>query len=186
MDRSRDVRWNLRAIFFEGSKSNTSEARTRNFLRRTGGLRRVRGNVSPLTDCPISAAWWRYRTATDVSRVAQAEGEDLDVRAAHDVLHNKEVWSNLVTMSLKRVTAVNAPRARAAAVAALRNRGINSSQVEIRTEVQSLIRRLAGLSYGYNLEFLPWSQLVSAASDGFSDSDADEVIVEDDDSKEIE
>ena len=73
---------NLVAIFCEGPRANTVEARTRNFLRRTGGLRQVRGNTSPLVDCPISAAWWRYRVALEASSIAKREGLDLAVAAA--------------------------------------------------------------------------------------------------------
>ena len=95
-----------KAIFCEGSRANTVEARTRNFLRRTGGLRRVRGNTSPLVDCPISAAWWRYRVAFEASSIAQREGSDLAVDAAHETLRTRDVWDYLVGMSLRQVTSV--------------------------------------------------------------------------------
>lgn len=173
---------NLSVVFLEGPKANTSEARTRNLLRRTGGLRRVRGNTSPLTDCPISAAWWRCRIAEDVSNVAQTEGEDLDAREAHTVLHHKEVWANLVNMSLKQVTAVSAPRARAAAVAALGRCQLDSAQKVLRAQVQSAIRHLAHLSHGHSLEFAPWSQLLRVAEEGISRAGADDTIADEDDS----
>ena len=183
--------WNLAAIFLEGSKASTPEARTRNFLRRTGGLRRVRGNVSPLTDCPISVAWWRSRIAADVSKVAEIEGEELAVRAAHEVLHHNEVWSNLVRMSLRRVTAVSAPRARAAAVVALGRYGLEHDglalpQKVVRARVQSTIISLARLSYGHNIEFAPWLQIVETAVEGIRSVDADEVIDASDEPGDVE
>ena len=111
---------NLAAIFCEGPRANTVEARTRNFLRRTGGLRRVRGNTSPLVDCPISAAWWRYRVALEASSIAKREGSDLAVAAAHETVRTRDVWDYLVGMSLRQVTSVCASTARSAAVVALR------------------------------------------------------------------
>lgn len=162
----------LSAVFCDGPKADTLEARTRNFLRRTGGLRRVRGNTSPLTDCPISAALWRYRIANDVSLVAQGEGDQIEEECAHAVLHHKEVWANLVTMSLKQVTAVSSPRARAAAVVALRRCHMESSQRIGRVEVQGAIRHLAYLSHSHCLEFAPWGRLVEAAEEGIRYSDA--------------
>lgn len=173
----------LPAVFFEGPRGDTTEARTRNFLRRTGGLRHVRGNTSPLTDCPISAAWWRYRIASGVSKVAETEGEDFSTRTAHEVLHHKEVWANLATMSLKRVTAVSAPRARAAALVALKHHGLEHDgrtlpQKVIRARVQHAITNVARLSYGHSLDFVPWSQLVAVAEDGIANADAEELIDE--------
>jgi hypothetical protein len=176
----------LPAVFFEGPRGDTNEARTRNFLRRTGGLRHVRGNISPLVDCPISAAWWRYRLASGVSKAAEEEGEDISIHTAHEVLHHTEVWDNVVTMSLRQVTAVNSPRARAAVVVALKQDGLERDgrtvpQRMLRPRVQQAISNVARLSYGHSLEFVPWSQLVGAAEAGITNAIAGELTVEADD-----
>ncbi len=179
-------RWNfgrnLATIFCEGSRANTMEARTRNFLRRTGGLRRVRGNTSPLVDCPIAAAWWRYRVALEASSIAQDEGEDLSVDAAHKALRSRDAWENLVTMSLKRVTAVCAPRARAAAVVAFAQVRSDSGQAATRAQVQGAIRELARISHGHSLWHSSWGQLLCAARRGIENADANEATDDDQES----
>lgn len=154
----------LAAVFLDAG--STSEARTRNLLRRTGGLRHIRGNVSPLVDCPISRAWWRRRIARDTASVVTAEtGDELDTDAAHEVLHKPEIWSNLVGMSMRQVTAVCAPRARAAAVVALRRLGTAAGQTA-RARTQGAIRALGRLSHSHNLTLTPWQHLVDTASAG--------------------
>ena len=55
-------------VFAGGEKTaSDTEARTRTFLRRVCGLPVERGNTSVLTDCALSAAWWRFRLARQVS-----------------------------------------------------------------------------------------------------------------------
>ena len=172
---------NLATVFCEGSRADTIEARTRNFLRRTGGLRRVRGNASPLVDCPISAAWWRYRVALEVQGIANGEGASLGVGEAHEALRSRNVWENLVGMSLRQVTAVSASRARAAAVVAFDHQQRESNGL-IRAQVQGAIRELARLSYGQSLSQVSWSKLVQAATHGIESAEAEEVEGEDSES----
>lgn len=161
----------LSEVFFEGPKANTSEARTRNFLRRTGGLRRVRGNTSPLVDCPISAAWWRYHVASEVSEIAQDEGVAFAVESAHETLRIKAIWENLVTMSLRQVTSVCASRARAAVVVVLEQHCTSMPQGVRRAQIQGAIRELARLGHGYSLWHAPWRRLVDAAREGVENAD---------------
>ncbi|MCY3820557.1 MAG: hypothetical protein OXH52_14550, partial [Gammaproteobacteria bacterium] len=108
----------LARVFLQGgARGDAPEARTRNFLRRTGGLRLVRGNISPLVDCPVAAAFWRYRCARLVSDICTEEsGVRFAENEAHGVLHAREVWENLARMSLQRIVAVSEPRAQAAVV----------------------------------------------------------------------
>ena len=171
---------NLSEVFFEGPKANTSEARTRNFLRRTGGLRRVRGNTSPLVDCHISAAWWRYHVSIEVSKITQDEGMGLTVETAHNVLRIKEIWENLVTMSLRQVTSVCSPRARAAVVTALEQHRTSMPQSVRRAQIQGAIRELARLGHSHSLRHVPWKQLVTAAREGVENSDIDGSMIFDD------
>lgn len=175
---------NLATVFCEGPKASTVEARTRNFLRKTGGLRRVRGNTSPLVDCQIAAAWWRYRIACEASATAVEEGADLTVDAAHQTLRPRDVWENLVTMSLKRVTAVCAPRARAAAVVAFSQHCHDPGEQVTRAQVQRAIRELARLGHSHSLWQAPWDALVDAATRGISNASDAEVI--DDDQEAID
>ena len=95
------------------------EAQTRNFLRRTGGLAHVRGNVSVLTDCPLSRAWWRHRIA---AQVEQASRGRLPQATALRALNSSAAWSELASASLRRDTVVNQPRARVAVLARLAHR----------------------------------------------------------------
>ena len=165
---------NLAAIFCEGPRANTVEARTRNFLRKTGGLRRVRGNTSPLVDCPISAAWWRYRVALETSRIAKREGSGLAVAAAHETLRTRDVWDYLVGMSLRQVTSVCASTARSAAVVAFEQHQRASGSEPTRAQVQGAVRELARLSHGYSLWHIPWNALLQAAERGIANAGADE------------
>ena len=172
---------NLATVFCDGPKADSMEARTRNFLRRTGGLRRVRGNTSPLVDCPISAAWWRYRVAREVSSIARTEGRILDIDDAHEVLRLRTVWENLVGMSLRQVTAVSSPKARAATIAVFEQHQ-RESNVLTRGQVQGAIRELARLSYGYSLWHVSWSSMLTAAQRGIENGAADDGLVDDEDS----
>lgn len=159
----------LPTVFLYGSRANTQEARVRNFLRRTGGLRPVRGNTSPLTDCPISAAWWRVRLA---EQAYVHSGSRLEAGAAHELLRSGHVWENLVGMSLKQVTAVCAPQAWAAILCALT--GLSSAGTGIeRGHVQAAIRALGRLSYSHSLGAAPLSDLVETASKALQDASAD-------------
>ena len=164
---------NLAKVFFEGPRADTMEARTRNFLRRTGGLRRVRGNTSPLVDCPISAAWWRYRVALEVNNIASEKGRTLGVDEAHETLRQRNVWENLVGMSLRQVTAVSASIARAVVVAELARHRRESSGLT-RAQVQGAIRELARLSYGHSLSHVPWIALERAAQRGIDGADSED------------
>ncbi|MCY4068511.1 MAG: hypothetical protein OXE79_05310 [Acidimicrobiaceae bacterium] len=160
----------LPTVFVYGSKADTAEARTRNFLRRTGGLRPVRGNISPLRDCPISAAWWRVRLAEQAR--TSSEGR-LEFDAAHQLLRLSNVWENLVGMLLRQVTAVCAPQALAAVICALAEVHGVGTEVE-REPVQAAIRALGRLSYSHCLHAVPLSALVETASQAVRDVSVDD------------
>lgn len=127
------------------------EKETRNFLRRTGGLPAVRGNVSVLSDCPISRAWWRRRFARSAARHAEA----LDVEAAHRSLHRSQsVWEELVRLGVWRLTVINHPRTRAALIAALAGGFDWRSQ-----EMAAAARAAAREAIGRSLDQVPWAEL---------------------------
>ena len=168
----------LGAVFFDGPKADNDEARTRNFLRRTGGLRRVRGNVSPLTDCPISMAWWRFRIALEASEEATRNGDRLTTTEAHEALRQPTVWENLALWSIRRVTSLSAPRARAAVVIVLARQAEVSSGTRATQRVQSVMRSVARMGHSHSYFDIPWPQIVAAAEAGLSNSDRESVSEE--------
>lgn len=109
----------LSLFLLNGPREPNSERKTRNFLRRTGGIF-VRGKTSPLSDCTLARAWWRYHLSCEI---ADASENGIGYEAAHRVFHtSRPVWETLVTDSLRRLVAINHPRARAAIVSQLNRR----------------------------------------------------------------
>ena len=162
--------------FLEGPKANNAEARTRNFLRRTGGLERVRGKVSVLVNCPISMAWWRVRTARDIA--AEAPPNSIDFESAHQLLHDPNIWPELTGLSVKRITSLNAPRARAAAIVALGQRGTidNGVRASLRkARCQGALRALGRLSHSFSLNTVPWESVLGTALAGIEEADNDQL-----------
>ena len=145
----------MHAYFTEGGgREDTLDARTRTFLRRTGGLPHVRGNVSVLTDCPLARAWWRVMVASEVSSDPAA---GLTRAQSHDVLRSAgQVWNELAQMGVHRTTAVNHPRARAAIIAEMAEHG-NLNQALVRRIAQGLARA----SMSRSLAHIPWEELRS-------------------------
>ena len=134
----------------------TTDRRTRNFLRRTGGLPHVRYNVTALSDCPLARAWWVRRVAAEASRASDGA---LGVEEAHEALQgHRQVWETLALLSLRRVTAINHPRARAALVAAIAEHGLTDDSV-----VRSVASALARHALTRSPEHVPWSELRAAA-----------------------
>lgn len=169
----------LVAGFLEGPKADNAEARTRNFLRRTGGLERVRGKVSVLVNCPISMAWWRVRTARDIASVAPSGSLDFD--AAHEVLHDATIWAELTGLSVKRLTSLNASKARAAAIVALAQSDSLASGVTVKlrkAHCQGALRSVARLSHSFSLDTIPWDQLLPAALAGIEEADNEQLADE--------
>jgi len=169
----------LVAGFLEGPKADNAEARTRNFLRRTGGLERVRGKVSVLVNCPISMGWWRVRTASDIANAAP-EGS-LDFDAAHDVLHDATIWAELTGLSVKRLTSLNASKARAAAIVALAQRDSLAGGITVKlrkARCQGALRAVARLSHSFSLDTIPWEQLLRAAEAGIDEADNEQLADE--------
>lgn len=187
-------------VFCDGG-TNTSENYVRNFLRRTSGLHAARGSVSVLNDCLVSRGWWRTELATEIHRTLEREravanaapsASQVPVPALsrediHRILWPSFVWPPLVGELVKRVASVNAPRARAAVVAALANRGVPDVRVTSR-ELLSSVAALGQLAHSYSLHTAPWEQLANTAVDGLDnpperspddDADADDAPVSD-------
>ena len=162
----------LVASFLEGPGTRDDEARARNFLRRTGGLERVRGKVSVLVNCPIAMAWWRVRTAREIAEVSEDTG--VDFSTAHELLHDPTIWAELTGLSVKRLTSLNAPRARAAAMVALVERGTIGNEVRAsikKTRCQGALRAVGRLSHSFSLNTTPWQTLLESALIGIDKAD---------------
>ncbi len=137
------------------------EAETRNFLRRTGGIERVRGKVSVLSDCPISRSWWRYRLAHQAA--AAAEGA-LGAAAAHRGLHHRgPLWERLAGLGVKRLTVINSERSRAAVIGTLAKLVANAAEDGSipwrREDVTTAARELAREGLVRSLDHIEWAEL---------------------------
>ena len=155
-------------VFAGGPKlASDADAMTRTFLRRTGGLPVVRGNTSVITDCPLSASWWRYRLAKEVSDTTLAhEGENLTVKQAHRVLQGSVVWETFVMNMIRRLASLNAPRARAAVVLALNEHAQQSGGRTVpRDVVHACMQRVAQLGDRFSFALIDWRLLVDAATE---------------------
>lgn len=156
----------LTEIFTAGGTRGT-EARTRNFLRRTGGLHGVRGYTSVITDCPISAAWWRVSLATEIQHTISVEpGPSLSFEDTHGILRIKPMWTTLIDLSVHRVTAINVRRARAAVVTATAAHLSDGNSRIRKPQIQDAIQSVGALAYRYNLYNADWDMLVTAALNG--------------------
>lgn len=155
-------------VFAGGDKtSSDSEALTRTFLRRTCGLPVERGNTSVITDCPLSAAWWRHRIAMEVSDTLVEEGEVLTIAQAHRVLQGSVVWETFVMNLIRRLASINAPRARAAVVLALHDHSRqNEGRSTPREIVSNCMQGVAQLGERYSFAFVEWDRLRESATAG--------------------
>ncbi|MYI27920.1 MAG: hypothetical protein F4064_07480 [Acidimicrobiales bacterium] len=153
-------------VFAGGEKTaSDTEAMTRTFLRRVCGLPVERGNTSVITDCPLSAAWWRHRLAVEVSDTLVNEGEALTVAQAHRVLQGSVVWETFVLNMIRRLASVNAPRARAAVVLALHEYSMrNDGRTVPREVVFDCMQRTAQLGDRFSFALIDWAPLAGAAA----------------------
>ena len=139
-----------------GRKENTADQRTRNLLRRTGGLPHVRYSVTAFSDCPLARAWWVRRVAADAERASDGA---LSVEDAHRALHDhRQVWATLAMLSVRRVTAISHPRARAALVAA-----IAGGTITERAVLLPAAEELARHALTRSLQHVPWADLLEIA-----------------------
>ncbi|MCY4541788.1 MAG: hypothetical protein OXB95_05255 [Rhodobacteraceae bacterium] len=132
------------------------EGNVRSFLRRTGGLPHVRGNTSVFSDCPLARAWWRFRLASEVEGTTEGQ---IERKTAHEIFHrNRPSWETLIRLSLKRITAINQPRARAAIVHHLSER-IETNGRFTKEDVETFATGLARVSLRRSLDHTPLEEL---------------------------
>lgn len=132
------------------------ERRTRNFLRRTGGIVAIRGNVSVFSDCIMARAWWRWRVAGQAAHAADEINQD----EAHVALHaNRPAWEELAMLSLRRITVINQPRARAAIVVRMHRRLGEAGKIQ-KQDVKRVAQEFARLGLRRSFEHTPISELM--------------------------
>lgn len=149
---------NLAECFMAAPNRPDAEGRTRNFLRRTGGIF-VRGKTSVFSDCTLARAWWRYHLSREVSR---ATGGGIPARHAHFVFHsNRPAWETLVRLSVRRLVVINEPRARAAIVRGLSRRLQEDGRIHHR-QVQPMAEAVARLGLRNSLAHVPQRALEDA------------------------
>ena len=149
---------NLAECFMAAPNRPGAEGRTRNFLRRTGGIF-VRGKTSVFSDCTLARAWWRYHLALEV---AKATGGSIPAPHAHFVFHaNRPAWETLVRLSVRRLVVINEPRARAAIVRELSRRLRDDGRVNPK-QVQPLAEAIARLGLRSSLAHVPEEALAHA------------------------
>ena len=157
------------ALLRGGGRDSTDDSRTRNLLRRVGGLPHVRGKVSVLSDSPISRAWWRGSVA---SEVADAAADELTLSAAdvHRVLHShNDAWARLIGDSVHRITVMNQPRARAAVVKLYEGATREGDPIPP-LEMQLAARLLSRHSVALAFEQLDWEELTNIAREALERS----------------
>ena len=145
-----------------GTGSLTHEQRTRNLLRRTGGIPHVRGKTSVFSDCTLARAWWRHRLAGDVARVTNGA---VSARRAHRTLHaSRPSWEQLVMLSLRRLTVINQPRARAAIVREMSERLRMYGKIH-KEQVSAMAIAVARLGLRHSLDHLGDDALARVLAD---------------------
>ncbi len=146
----------LEAALVGGGKD--LEAKTRNFLRRTGGIPHERGKTSVFSDCPLARAWWRVHVAEQVAAVPHA---GMSADEAHEVLHaNRQAWETLARLGLRSVTVISQRTARAAVVRRLKSLLRENGRLGSK-DVQSVATDLARLGLRQSPEHTPWQRLVA-------------------------
>ncbi|MCQ3807341.1 MAG: hypothetical protein OXB92_10260 [Acidimicrobiaceae bacterium] len=152
-------------VFAGGDKTaSDTEAMTRTFLRRVCGLPVERGNTSVITNCVLSAAWWRFRLAKEVSDTLANEGEALGVAEAHRVLQGSVIWETFVMNMIRRLASLNSPRARAAVVLALHEHSRSDRGRSVPREVVTgCMQKVAQLGDRFSFALVDWTQLAETA-----------------------
>ena len=96
----------------EGRQNWDDDKLTRFIGWRLGGLSHVQGSVS-VFECPIARAWWRPLIA---DRAADGSDGFLTPDRAQTVLRDRPVWIAVTGVLVRRLAALNHPRALAAAL----------------------------------------------------------------------
>lgn len=164
------AKWATEGIFGEdlhsafcGSAAD-DEAQIRNLFRRTSGLY-FRGAVSVINDTRIARGWWRTEIAAEVQRALAAEGASVSHDAVHQRLATGPLWETLSGLAVKRVTSINAPKARAALIAAIMDVGLVTDRKAARAQVRRAVTALGRMAHDFCLHYVPFGPLKGIAHD---------------------
>ena len=150
----------LSPFLLNGPRGPDRERKTRNFLRRTGGIF-VRGKTSPLSDCTLGRAWWRYHLSCQIANISE---NGVSQEAAHRVFHaSRPAWETLVTDSLRRLVVINHPHARTAIVGQL-DRQLSTGGRINPDQVRRMGIALARIGLQSSLDHLACDTLAKAAA----------------------
>ena len=137
------------------------DGRIRNFLRRSGGIPHVRGKISVFSDCTLARAWWRHRISQEIARASDG---GISAATAHKVLHtSRPAWERLIMLSLRRLTVINHPRARAAIVRELNQRLDMFGSID-QHQVKSMAIAVARLGLRHSIDHLGDDALAQAVA----------------------
>lgn len=151
----------LTEILLSAPSRPDMDGRIRNLLRRTGGIPHVRGKISVFSDCTLARAWWRHRLSHEMARVTDG---DISAATAHKVLHaNRPAWERLIMLSLRRLTVINHPRARAAIVRELNQRLHMFGSID-QHQVKTMAVAVARLGLRHSLDHLRDDALAHAVA----------------------
>ena len=152
----------MHAFFTDGAR-DTLDSRTRTFMRRSGGLPHIRGNVSVFSDCSLARAWWRVRIAAEAAADPDA---GLTLADAHATLRsNGPAWERFALLGLRQVTVISQPRARAALIAVLTEQNVFDDPSVLRTG-----RALARAGTMRSLAHVSWPELHEIAMNAAADT----------------
>ncbi len=173
--------WMVRGMFGDNLRSTlmgdpttgdppTDEKRVRNLLRRIGGLRTERGNVSPITNCPISAAWWKRQIALMILPILGEHNRVLTEEQVMTALrHPQYWWEELVERMLKRAVPAAAHQSVAAAVWWIHKlRAESPGRKDGKELISNIVLALARLSHSHSLHLVPFDKVVETVEEALT------------------
>lgn len=160
----------IRQALMQYKGDENSENLVRAFFRHISGLPRARGNLSVVTDCYVSQAWWRYSTALETSEHLAARGVKCSLKGIHGSLHHyQNAWEDFAQWRLKRVASLCSPSASAAVLHAFIKKHPAGSSVKnssARRAMRGAMYQVALLGHTHNLDVVPWDKLLATAEKG--------------------
>lgn len=104
----------------------------------------------------MAQAWWRWHLALQVERVTEGK---VGRAEAHTTLHaSHPAWEELAMLSLRRITVVNQPRARAAVVSRLYRKWDSTGKLN-KNQVKETAVQFARVGLRRSFEHTPWEEL---------------------------
>ena len=143
------IRGSIAEAFVLGGNDDTPDRRTRNLIRRTGGIPHVRGSISVVSNCPMARSFWRTRISTEISQ--HSEGI-LAPSTVHSFLRGSAEWfEGFMRVPMMQITALGHP----VALAALVILALESGEVVSANQLQRIAVKLAQCMQGRCLPITP-------------------------------